>query len=182
MRKLAIWHLVMVLIFPALVTAKNLNIVLKDLQGNKHNVNEYIGKGKWTVVMFWAHDCPACNAEAPHIAFFHNDHRKTDATVLGISIDGEGKLRKAQAFYDRHMLNFPNLITEPDGDLLLEFGGGMFIGTPTFYIYNPAGHFMARYIGALGQDRLEGLINRLKKHNQVVYRHPPIETTSQNQN
>ncbi|NOZ11045.1 MAG: TlpA family protein disulfide reductase [Gammaproteobacteria bacterium] len=169
MRKLILWQLVVVLLIPALVSAKSPDIMLKDLQGNQHNVNEYIGQGKWTVVMFWAHDCPACNAEAHHITFFHNDHRKTDATVLGISIDGEGKLRKAQEFYDRHMLNFPNLITEPGGDLLLEFGGGMFIGTPTFYIYNPAGRFKARHIGALDQDQLEDLIDRLKKHDQVAY-------------
>ena len=167
-RKLSRWLFALCLLVPTLVTAGSPDIKLKDLDGNTHNVNEYIGKGKWTVVMFWAHNCPACNAEIDQIAFFHDDHRKSGATVLGISIDGMAKLEKARAFNDRHMLNFPNLIIEPDGDLLLEFGGGMFIGTPTFYIYNPEGRFAGRHIGAIDQERLEKKLASLKEKQRLA--------------
>jgi len=35
----------------------------KDLNGNIRTVDDYIGKGKWVLVMIWASDCHICNEE-----------------------------------------------------------------------------------------------------------------------
>lgn len=136
--------------------AKAPSVVLKDFTGRDRNVNEYIGKGKWTVVAFWAHDCPICRQEIHHMVFFHDAHRKKDATVLGVSVDGWANRKKAQLFIDNQALNFPNLIADPDA--IARFGAGTLVGTPTFYIYRPDGRLAGKNVGPLTQDDVEAFI------------------------
>jgi len=134
------------------------DLVLKDLDGKPHNVNEYIGKGKWVAVVVWAHNCPVCNAEIYQMTFFHDEHYKKDAIVLGVSIDGDAKHDEAVAFVKRHDLNFPNLLAEPLQEVLDGFGAGPFIGTPTYYIYSPKGDLVAQRIGPTTQEQIEEIM------------------------
>lgn len=133
------------------------DITMKDLQGKEHNVSEYIGKGKWTVVTIWAHDCPICKQEIYHMTFFHDAHKNKDATVLGVSIDGYANKARAQKFIDDQGLNFPNLITDPQ--TIGKFGGGALVGTPTVYIFSPQGELVAKNIGATTQEDVEKFIS-----------------------
>lgn len=143
----------------AAAVADTPNLVLKDLQGRDRNVNEFIGKGKWVVAAIWAHDCPVCKREIHEMAFFYDKHRKKgDATVLGISIDGYDNKALAQQFIDDHALDFPNLIGTPED--VRKLGGGPFIGTPTFYIFNPKGTLVGKNIGPLTQEEVEKFIKQ----------------------
>jgi len=141
--------------FALSVNAAAPDIKAKDIDGNVQNVNQYIGKGKWTAVVFWAHDCHICNQEIEQMNFFHDDHAKTDATVLGISMDGFEKVRKAKGFIEKHELNFPNLLIELSQKEFMKFGGGRYVGTPTFYLYNPDGELLAKNIGPVSPEDLE---------------------------
>lgn len=145
------------LLLPALSWATP-DVVLKDFSGAARNVNEFIGKGKWVVVTVWAHNCPVCNAEIYQMTFFHDEHAKKDAIVLGVTIDGEAGRDKAKDFLKRHDLNFTNLIAEPEQEVLAAFGGGPFIGTPTFYIYSPQGKLVAQRIGPTTQEQIEEIM------------------------
>ncbi len=131
------------------------DLVLKDFNGKDRNINEYIGKGKWVAVMIWAHDCHICNQEVHQMTFFHDEHKDKDAIVLGVSIDGMEQIDKARGFIKRNSVNFPNLIAEPEHEVLIKFGGGPFFGTPTFYIYNPAGDLVAKNIGPITGEDIE---------------------------
>ncbi len=134
------------------------NITLPDLQGRPHALNEYIGHGKWVILVFWMHDCKICEREIHHLQSFHATHAAKDAMVLGISIDGPDRVKDAQRFVARHKLTFPNLITEPDYDALQKFGGGTFVGTPTQYFYDPIGRLVARKIGPISRADIESYI------------------------
>jgi len=138
-------------------------LVLQDFDGKKVPVSKYIGHGKWTLVMIWAHNCPVCNQEAQNISFFHEDHKNRDATVLGISIDGKAGVALARGFVDRHLIDFPNLIADLGEDDLLQFGGGDFVGTPTFYLYSPQGELKGKSIGPISIPALEDLIRGEKQ-------------------
>jgi peroxiredoxin len=148
MRLHRLWRaaFIVLLLVPLAAWAKSPDIVLKDLNGKDRNVSEYIGQGKWVVVAVWAHNCPVCNAEIYQMTFFHDEHYKKDAMVLGVSIDGYANKDKALAFIDRNAINFPNLIAEPDAAVLAKFGGGPFIqpeGGPDRHADrsdNPGGH------------------------------------------
>jgi len=150
--------LMLSLFLTAGVSAAAPDLALKDLQGNSKSVGEYIGHGKWTVVMLWAHDCPICNQEVGQLSFFHDEHKNKDATVLGVSIDGSAGIDKARGFVTNHAVDFPNLIIEPDQELIGKFGGGQFIGTPTFYLYSPEGELAAKHVGPVSQEDLEAFI------------------------
>jgi len=162
--KILKWLAPLLLIFPLVVSAGP-DLVLKDFNGKNRNVSDYVGKGKWAVVVIWAHNCHVCNNEIHHMAFFHDAHKDKDAIVLGVTVDGWDKRKKAQGFVDTHALNFPNLIAEPRQDVLRKFGGGDFYGTPTFYVYSPKGELLARQIGPISQEDLENFINSAKQAN-----------------
>lgn len=146
------------LLWPALAWANAPDIVLKDFDGKSRNVNEFVGKGSWTVVAIWAHDCHVCNAEMHQFEFFHDANKKKGASVLGVTIDGWKLRDKAKEFVDRHQLSFPNLIAEPEEAVMRKFRGGTFVGTPTVYLYGPDGKLVGRNIGPITADELEAFI------------------------
>lgn len=134
------------------------DIVLHDFDGKPRNVNEFIGHGRWVVVVVWAHDCGVCAREIHEVAGFHRAQAADGARVLGVSIDGRAQRRQAQAFVRTHRLPFVNLLAEPSREVLLGFGAGRFVGTPTYYIYNPAGEIVGENIGPVTRAELESFI------------------------
>jgi len=130
---------------------------LQDFKGKPHTLDEYKGKGKWTIVMLWASDCHVCNQEANQYVAFHKKHKDKDATVLGISLDGEAKKIDAEGFLTEHSINFPNLIGEPIGvaTIFRDLTGDIFRGTPTFLIYSPDGDLRAQQVGAVPTNLIE---------------------------
>ncbi|HLQ24392.1 MAG TPA: TlpA disulfide reductase family protein [Acidiferrobacterales bacterium] len=152
------WLSLLLFLFPLFAWSASPSVVLKDLGGKDRNVNEFIGKGKWTVVAIWAHDCVICNQEIHQMTFFHDAHKEKDAIVLGVSIDGYANKADALKFIDKHGLNFTNLIGGPES--VAQFHAGRFIGTPTFYIYSPEGALLATKVGAMTQEEVEDFINK----------------------
>ncbi len=134
------------------------SIPLQDLEGRQRNVNEFIGHGKWTIVVVWAHDCGICSREIGGMTAFHAAHHDKDAIVLGVTLDGAKRLKEARAFVKRHKLPFVNLITEPSQEVMVKFGAGKFVGTPTYYIYNPKGVIVGQNIGPLSRQEVEAFI------------------------
>jgi peroxiredoxin len=142
------------------------NIPLHDLDGHEHNVNEFIGHDKWTIVVTWAHDCIICDREIGEMAAFHTAHRRKNAMVLGVTLDGAENLKGAQAFVKRHNLPFVNLITEPSQEVMMKFGAGDFVGTPTYYVYDPKGEIVGQNIGPLTRQEVEEFIASFDKETQ----------------
>lgn len=153
------WVAVVLMMAPVLALAAGPDIRLKDIEGREHNVNEYIGQGKWTIVAVWSADCPICRRDIYHMTFFYDEHRKKNATVLGLSVDGFDNRAKARGFIEDQSLNFPNLIGEPEDASRLS--GTVFIGTPTYYFFSPEGNFMTQRIGPVTQQQAEQIIREL---------------------
>ena len=143
---------------PALSSASEM--ILKDFNGEFTSLNKHINKGKWTIVMLWASDCHVCNQEVGEYMAFHSKHKKTDATVLGISLDGDSKKSDAQDFLVKHKVNFPSLIGEPDfvANGFMDITGTDFRGTPTFMIYGPDGKIRAQQAGAVPVAMIEAFM------------------------
>jgi peroxiredoxin len=154
---------IVIALMPGSGMASTPDLKLKDLSGIEHHLSQFIGQGQWTVVVLWAEDCEVCNAEIETLDFFHDEHKNKDARILGISIDGWDKIKLVQDFVKRHDLSFPNLVIEPDMSQISKFGGGNFIGTPTFYIYTPEGDIVASQAGAVPVNILEDFINNWEK-------------------
>jgi len=132
---------------------------LEDFNGSPINLDDKIGKGKWTLVMFWAHDCGVCRAEFPAISKFHSDRKDVD--VVGISIDGDTNKHLAQSFLDSNPASFPSYITSLS---LVSFNYQAlteedFRGTPTFLLFTPDGELLGNNPGKLSVTALEKFIN-----------------------
>jgi len=134
--------------------------ILKGFDESFHTLDEYTGKGKWTIVMLWASDCSACNAEAKQYVKFHEAHKDKDASILGVSLDGKIKKGDAEKFIEHHGVTFPNLIDEPEKVAMLYSGltGQPWIGTPSFLVFSPAGELRAAQVGAVSTQIIESFI------------------------
>ena len=139
------------------------DIALPELDGRPRNINEFIGHGKWVIVVLWAHDCRICAKEIHNMNAFHSAHKDKDAIVLGVTIDGAELIDRARRFASNHKLLFTNLVAEPDEEVILRFGGGRFIGTPTHYFYEPKGRIVGRKIGPLSGEDVEAFIEAFNK-------------------
>jgi len=133
---------------------------LTDLDGNAASINDYAGKGKWLVVMFWASDCHICNKEAHQYVDMQERHKDGNINVLGITTDGLTNKAAAKAFIKEHKLNFPNLIgsLEDIAGMYYNLTGNQWIGTPTFFIYNPEGKLGVADAGAIPAKIIEDFI------------------------
>ena len=158
---LLIYFVLFVMSAPAMASNVSSGL-LKGFDGSIHSLDEYTGKGKWTIVMLWASDCHACNAEAKQYVKFHDAHKDKDATILGVSLDGKMKKSEASEFIERHGVTFPNLIEEPEKieNLYASLTGQRWIGTPSFLIYSPTGELRAAQIGAVPTNVIESFIEK----------------------
>lgn len=133
---------------------------LQFIDGKPTTLKENVGKGKWTLAMIWASDCHVCNKEASEYVDFHFVHADDNATMLGITMDGQSRKAQAKEFISKHNVNFPNLIGEPkDIDkLYFELTGAHFVGTPSFLLFDPKGEIKAMQVGPLPTDIVEKFI------------------------
>lgn len=155
--------LLLTLLIPVTAVAEEgAGAIMQDLDGAYHGLSEYTGQGKWTVVMLWASDCHICNQEAHQYVAFHEAHKDSDATVLGISLDGKQKLDEARAFVERHQVSFPNLIDDPAkvAQFYSAKTGQSFRGTPTFMVYDPQGRLRGAQVGAVPTRIIESFIEQ----------------------
>ena len=133
---------------------------LDDFTGKKVNLEDKIGQGKWTLVMFWAHDCSLCRAESPAISEFFD--RRKDVDVIGISIDGEANKALSKAFLAEVNPSFPSYLSElplvaVNYKVLTQED---FRGTPTFLLFNPEGDLLGNNPGPMSTEALERFIER----------------------
>ena len=136
----------------------------QDFKGKAQTIENYTAKGKWLVVMMWASDCYICNREAHEYVDFHMLHSDTDASVLGISLDGAKRKKEAEKFIKKHSVDFPNLIAESGtvANFYRELTGQGFAGTPTFLIFDPNGTLKASQAGAVPTQLIEEFIAKNK--------------------
>lgn len=133
---------------------------LYDFKGEQKRVEDYLGHGKWTVVMFWASDCHICHKKAPDYVAFQEKHKDGNIRMLGMVIDGKINKADAETFINEYKLNFPNLTGDPEdvAGFYQDNTGSYFVGTPTFMIYSPDGKVRAADAGAIPVSVIEEFI------------------------
>lgn len=133
---------------------------LTTFDGQPADLADHTGQGQWTLVKIWASDCGVCNEEAHAYVAFHAAHQASDARMVGISLDGRDNLFDAEAFVERHELNYPNLIVDWRGgsELFYRLTGTPLNGTPAFLLFDPKGEVVAQQVGAVPVELIETFI------------------------
>jgi peroxiredoxin len=136
--------------------ADTVDFELQGLDGKQYRLSDY--RGKWVLVNYWATWCPPCREELPELEVFHNNHKDRDAVVLGVAIE-RIEMPRLKAFVDEQFLSYPILITEPAARTEL----GRVPGLPTSFLVNPKGELVARQVGPLTLEDLEGFIESMSE-------------------
>jgi thiol-disulfide isomerase/thioredoxin len=131
-------------------------VSFKDLDGKAGTLDQY--KGKVVLVNFWATWCDPCYVEIPWLIEMQQKYEAKGFTVLGISMDEEGKTAVAPFLAKERFsvngqklpMNYPIVIG--NDEVADKFGG--LLGYPTSFLISRDGKIVKKVQGLVSYDEI----------------------------
>ncbi len=112
--------------------------------GTTQRLSDYVGRGKYVLVDFWASWCPPCKEELPNIIAVYNKYGGERFTVVGVATwDEPAATRAAIAQY---AIPYPQILNAQ------RIGSDAYgiMGIPEIILFGPDGTILAR--GLRGEE------------------------------
>jgi len=106
--------------------------------GSKASFSDYVGRGKYVLVDFWASWCGPCIAEIPVLVEVYNKYKGDKFEVLGVAV--WDKREESLKSLDSHSIPWPQIIDASDIPTNL-YG---ISGIPHIILFGPDGKIIAR--------------------------------------
>ena len=122
------------------VGAAFVDFEMNDMDGKAHRLSEYIGKGQYTLVDFWASWCGPCRAEMPNVKACYEKYQDKGFSVVGISLDND--LQAWQNATTQLGITWPQL-SDLQGWQCKAAGIYHILSIPSTILYSPEGKVIA---------------------------------------
>ena len=161
MTKRSLWLLLVlltlvVLFFLSLATNKKIpEIVVTSITGEA--IKLYQDKNNFTIINFWATDCPGCIKEMPGLTNIYNQLKGQGLQIIAVSMSYDPP-NQVLNFTHKNKIPFP-VVLDVDGQIARSFGDIRL--TPTSILIDKNGKIIDKVIGELDFNKLNAL---LKKH------------------
>ena len=161
MTKRSLWLLLvlltlLVLFFLSLATNKKVpEIAVTSITGEA--IKLYQDKNNFTIINFWATDCPGCIKEMPGLTNIYNQLKGQGLQIIAVSMSYDPP-NQVLNFTQKNKIPFP-VVLDIDGQIARSFGDIRL--TPTSILIDKNGKIIDKVIGELDFNKLNAL---LKKH------------------
>lgn len=109
-----------------------------EYNGTTQKLSDYVGKGQYVLVDFWASWCQPCRGEIPNLINIYNKYKDKNLNVVGVAIgdapeDTESAIKELE-------INYPQMINTDDS---CSFIYGI-DGVPHVILFGPEGRILER--------------------------------------
>ncbi len=111
-----------------------------DMEGNALKLSDYVGKGSYVLVDFWASWCGPCRGEMPNLKAIYEKHKDNGLILLGVNVWDRGKEACLKAMEEEDM-TWPILYVANDRTPTDIYG---ITGIPTIILFAPDGTIVNR--------------------------------------
>jgi cytochrome c biogenesis protein CcmG, thiol:disulfide interchange protein DsbE len=121
--------------------------------GETLTLSQFVGD-KPIVLNFWASWCLPCRREAP---LFERYWQQYKDRILFLGVNFQDQAADAEAFIEEFKMTFPSG-SDPKAKVGIDYG---IFGLPETFIISKDGKVLAKQVGEMTQDALEGYVNQL---------------------
>ena len=127
-----------------------------EYDGKVHRLSDYVGKGHYVLIDFWASWCGPCKAEIPNIIEAYNKYKDRGFVVVGIPVND--KPEDTQKAMEELGITYPQ-IRDIDGAASSSYGVAYI---PQIILFGPDGTILRR--GLRGEEIMKAVSGYMERN------------------